>query len=124
MRDTTITILRGGTDITTNVLIGLDGRKATGIFVQVDQADEKEMALMQQIYQWYGKIAFKIKTHYWNTNALIKQDDILVDERFIDPDSTTVALYRYHVVGRPKDYTEGPYAGDHQEVLCDVNVGS
>lgn len=122
MRDTTITILRGGNNNPTNILVGLDNRNATGIYVQVDQADDKELALMQQVYQWYGKIGFKIKTHYWNANALIKQDDILVDERFTDPD--TGALYRYHVVGRPRDFSEGPYAGDHQEVFCDVPVGT
>jgi hypothetical protein len=117
MRDTTVTILRGGNDLTSNTLVGLDGRLATGILVQVDQMDVKEVVAMQQIYGWYGKIGYKVITTFWNANALIRQDDVLVDEHYLDVDTNT--NYRYHVVGRPKDYA--PF---HQEVICDVTVGT
>lgn len=112
MRETTLTLQRNGATYT-----GLDSRPATGILAQIDQVSDQERVVLQQVYHFYGSISFKIHTLFWNAAALLKQDDILIDERFTDPD--TGAAYRYKVIMRPKDY---PF--DHQECLADVTVGT
>lgn len=114
MRTTTITITRGSPRVT---LIDRAGRPATGVPAQVDQIDQLEQVKLSAIYGYNAGIDFHLYLP-WQPNALVKQDDVLQDEHYTDPDRPGLA-YRYQVVGRPKDYEY-----DHQEVYCRVFVGT
>lgn len=115
MRETTLTILRP----LETILVGSDGRLATGIFAQIDQISTEEQIKYKAIYEFYGKFSFKAIVQ-WYPNSLIKQDDVLKDERFINPDIPGGAtLFYYKVIGPPMNF----YL-DHQQCLMDVTVGS
>ena len=112
MFDTTITIYRAGV-----ILTGTDGRQAIHVRCQVDQASDKEVIDLHQIYEFQSNYVYKIYVP-WAPNALILQKDILQDEQFADPDRAGVNL-RYKIIGRPKNY---PY--DHQQCYGIVEVGT
>ena len=115
MYDTTVTIQRpAGTTLT-----GLDGRLAVHLIAQIDQSSDKEMVELRAIYDFQGNNLYKVYLP-WYPNALVKQDDVLLDERFINPDiEGATTYYQYNVVGRPKNF----YL-DHQTCYCTVEVGS
>lgn len=108
MRYTSITIRRP--EKTT--LTGLDGRLASGIRVKVDEVSEMLQA-NHQAYDYHAPYTYKVYTFGWYPNSLIRKGDVLIDERYTDPQ--TGQLYKYRVTGRPKDFQ-----GDHQE--CQVEV--
>ncbi len=114
MNDTFVTVQRGQ-GVT---LVGTDGRAATHIRVQWDQASDKEVMEYRQITMFQGSFLYKIYTYGWNANALIKQGDFLLDEIYVDPDSPNGANYRFRVIGRPKNFWY-----DHQQLYCDAVVG-
>lgn len=112
MWDTTLTIQRPPN----TTYVGTDGRNASGIIAQVDQASDKEVIDLKMIYSFQGTFVYKVYIPFWYATSLIKQDDILIDERVLDPDRGT--LYRYKVVGRPHNFLY-----DHQECYCIVEGG-
>ncbi len=105
MRDTTVTVQRNGSTV------------AIGVLVQVDQASDEIVLKHQQLYGFETRILWKIYTVGWPIDAaaphqgLIHQGDVLLDERYVDPQSATSAKYRYTVYARPKDFQY-----DHQEI--------
>jgi len=120
MWDTYITIQRPeGT-----VLTGTDGRLAQHLPVNVVQMGDKEVASAKQAYDLIGPLyLFKVSTTGWFASSLIVQEDVLIDELYTDPDTSTnlgiPTPYKYRVVGRPKNF---PY--EHQEIICNVIVGN
>lgn len=114
MWETSVTLQRPeGTTYT-----GLDGRPATHILVQVDQASDEEVLKHQQITDFHGAVLYKIWTNGWYANSLLRQDDVLIDEQHLDPDTGLAVKYR--ITGRVKDY---PF--DHQACpKCEVIPGT
>jgi hypothetical protein len=112
MRTTTVTIQRPEGTL-----------YASGVRVQVDQMTFKEVMDHMDVTRMHGHDGFKVYTLDWIPPLLIHRDDVLIDERYTDPDTITPAnptgsLFKYRVVSRPKDYD-----WDHQEMVVEVVVG-
>jgi hypothetical protein len=105
MRETTVTLLRANSTLT------------TGMLVQIDQVTDREMVELSQVYDFRGVDVYRFYTlGYWS-NTLVKRADILLDEHFTDEE--TGAAFRYRVVSRPQNF-----ALQYQMFLADVVVGT
>lgn len=112
MRDTYVTIERPEHTVL-----------ATNVHVQVDQMGDREVAALRAAWEYQAGDYFRIYTADWDPNSLIRRDDVLVDQMFIDPDTITASnpggnYFRYRIVGRVKDFEY-----DHQEAYGWVVVG-
>jgi hypothetical protein len=108
MRTTTLTIKRPD-----NTVI------ATGILAQIDQSSTKSVIEHMQIGDHHDGDMWKITTLGWNSHALIRRSDLLIDELFTDADNVNGFTYSYRVISRPKDYWL-----HHQELTADSAVGN
>jgi len=98
------------------ILTGSDGRTVQHLAVKIDQMTPGETLQHQDLGTFRGAIGFKIFVD-WQPNALLRHEDILIDEEVIDPDTHT--YYKYRVSKRVKNFLY-----DHQELIADTVVGT
>ena len=98
------------------VLVGADGRTAVNLPMIFDRSSPTMIAQAQQVYGANARYEWKIITPALYVASLVKEEDVLIDQFNLDPD--TGQLYKYKVVTRPKQYN------DHQEFLCDTPIGT
>ncbi len=111
---TTVTVQRPeGTTMTDST-----GRNVVHLPVKVDASKGSlvEAIIQAQLPKFRVAIKFKIYVD-WQPNAILQQEDVLIDEQFIDPATTT--NYKYKVVERPVNYVN-----DHQELEVETVVGT
>lgn len=111
MWDTWISIYRLESDIDAGNPV------AQHVFIRIEQVGDQQALTHQRLYGTDVRVIYALTTYGWNPTALVRQDDFVVDETQVDPD--TGLNVRMRITGRPRNAV-----GDHQELRGEVVVGN